>query len=109
MNLNSKTIVGEKTVKLSSAVKILVNVAEIENQVQATEQKLLELDEKLENLPDLRLELVSLYQLEKEERLRKNEHLDFVKERAEENKVLFNRVKAEKSEELVVMKVGRVK
>lgn len=75
-----------------------VNVAEIENQVQATEQKLLELDEKLENLPDLRLELVSLYQLEKEERLRKNEHLDFVKERAEENKEFFSGNKEENIE-----------
>lgn len=82
-----------------------VNVAEIENQVQATEQKLLELDEKLENLPDLRLELVSLYQLEKEERLRKNEHLDFVKEREEENKELFN---MKNDKEIVVLPLEKV-
>lgn len=71
-----------------------VNVAEIEKQIiekqiKIAEDKVLECDQKLENLPDLRVELITLYKLEKEEILKKYSTLDYVLERAIENKELF--------------------
>lgn len=69
-----------------------VNVAEIEKQTKITEDKVLECDQKLENLPDLRVELITLYKLEKEDLLKKNVNLDYVVERALENKELFKTI-----------------
>lgn len=66
-----------------------VNVAEIEKQIKIAEDKVLECDQKLETLPDLRVELITLYKLEKEEILKKYSTLDYVLERAFENKELF--------------------
>ncbi|WP_292010729.1 toprim domain-containing protein [Chryseobacterium sp.] len=66
-----------------------VNVTEIEKQTQSTQEKISELNDKLENLPELRAELIALYHLEKEEMLRKNVGNDYVKQREEENKKLF--------------------
>lgn len=68
-----------------------VNVAEIEKQTKLTEDKILELDARLENLPEARAELVELYRLEKEELQRKNQDIDVLKERADENIELFTK------------------
>nr|WP_228407857.1 helicase-related protein [Chryseobacterium sp. OV279] len=66
-----------------------VNVAEIEKQTKATEDKIAELDEKLENLPDVKDNLIAQYKIEKEEQLKINKHKDHVRERADENKALY--------------------
>ena len=67
-----------------------VNVTEIEHQTKATEDKIAELDEKLEELPEIKDKLIEQYQKEKEESLKVNKNKDYVGERAEENKTLFN-------------------
>jgi hypothetical protein len=66
-----------------------VNVAEIEKQTQITDEKIAELDARLENLPEARAELVELYRLEKEEIMNRTANQDYAKERAEENIQLF--------------------
>ncbi|WP_294265355.1 SNF2-related protein [uncultured Chryseobacterium sp.] len=80
--------------KLEEAIAAIsgkgINIAEIEHKTKLTDNKVLELEEKLENLPDLRAELVGVYRLEKEERLRKYAAIDHVLERNKENKELFN-------------------
>ena len=66
-----------------------VNVTEIENKKLVTENKIEELDKKLENLPNVREELVSKYRLEKEIQLKNNESRDYLEERSVENSQLF--------------------
>lgn len=66
-----------------------VNVTEIEKQTKDTEDKIAELDEKLEELPSIQFDLILQYQTEKAERLKLNEQRDFVEEREVENKKLF--------------------
>ncbi|GEM53025.1 hypothetical protein EB1_28150 [Empedobacter brevis NBRC 14943 = ATCC 43319] len=66
-----------------------VNVTEIEQQTKATEHKIEELDKKIENLPEVRKELVVQYKLEKEESLKIAEIQNYVKERETENSELF--------------------
>ena len=70
-----------------------VNVTEIEQQTKATEEKIAELDKKLEDLPNLREDLVAKYQEEKEMQVRMNETLDFFEERKTENFKLFGGLK----------------
>ena len=55
-----------------------------------TENKIEELDEKLEDLPNLREDLVSKYREEKEMQLNINDNKDYMKERKVENSELFN-------------------
>jgi len=69
-----------------------VNVNEIEQQTQMTEDKIAELDKKLEDLPNLRGELVCKYRLEKEEQLKANADRDYLKEREEENYSIFKKL-----------------
>lgn len=69
-----------------------VNVAGIEKQTQATEEKIAELDKKLEELSTTREAMLIQYKNEKEQQLKMNENRDYVKERADENKVLFNTI-----------------
>jgi superfamily II DNA or RNA helicase len=66
-----------------------VNVAEIEAQTKNTEDKISELDKKLEELPDTKSNLVVQYKIEKNEKLKQNQNIDNVKERLEENFTLF--------------------
>jgi hypothetical protein len=66
-----------------------VNITEIENKKVATENKIEELDKKLEDLPNVREELVSKYRLEKEIQLKNNESSDYLEERSVENSQLF--------------------
>lgn len=72
-----------------------VNIAEIEKQTKITEDKISELDAKLDNLPEERAELIELYRLEKQELQRENESLDLLLERSKENEHLFKTQKAE--------------
>ena len=68
-----------------------VNVSEIENKKVVTENKIEELDKKLEDLPNVREKLVSKYRLEKEVQLVKNLKKDYTKEREEENICFFKK------------------
>lgn len=67
-----------------------VNVTEIEKQTKATEGKIAELDKKLEELPEIKDNLIAQYKTEKEQQLKINKYIDHVKDRAEENKILYN-------------------
>ena len=66
-----------------------VDVTEIEYRNNIVEQRIAELNNNLEGLPAIKDNLTNQYQLEKEKRLIDNEKIDFLKERTEENKVLF--------------------
>lgn len=66
-----------------------VNVAEIKKQIENSEKIITDIEEKIENLPEVRFELVSLYSIENE-KMRKNKlNEDIVADRANENKLLF--------------------
>lgn len=67
-----------------------INVIEIEKQTKTTEDKIAELDKKLEDLLNVREELISKYRQEKEMQLKINKGRDYVGERAEENSQFFN-------------------
>ncbi|WP_078771843.1 Eco57I restriction-modification methylase domain-containing protein [Elizabethkingia occulta] len=72
-----------------------VNVTEIENQSKTTEEKITELDKRLEELPEIKDKLVEQYQKEKEESLKRNKNVDLIKERSVENRILYkNSVKS---------------
>lgn len=81
-----------------------VNVSEIEYQKKVTENKIEELDEKLDELPNVREELVSKYALEKEEQLKVNETKNYIKERETENYSLFRKSDFEDIKSLDMMK-----
>ncbi len=66
-----------------------IDVSKIEYQTKMTEDKIVELDKKLEDLPEMREKMVEQYKIEKAEMLRANENRDYVKERMEENQDLF--------------------
>lgn len=79
-----------------------IDVTQIECQTKTTEYKIAELDKKLEELPNIKQNLIVQYKKEKEERLKLNHSVDDVKERFEENSRLFlkncSRVKNVESE-----------
>ncbi|MEB4760190.1 SNF2-related protein [Chryseobacterium indologenes] len=77
----------QKTIELLSEKG--VSVVEIETQTKNTEDKIAELDKRLESLEVLKLDLVNLYKNEKEERLLSNQHKNYFDERAFENEVLY--------------------
>lgn len=87
-----KTI-GLTKEKVQEEIDILsqkgVNVTEIEQQTKITEDKIAELDKRLEELPDVRERLVMKYREEKEEQLKNNESRDYLEERRVENSQLF--------------------
>ena len=66
-----------------------VNVTEIEKQNQVTEEKIAQLDKRLEELPETKRELIVRFKKEKEEYLKLKENIDIVKERYEENRAKF--------------------
>lgn len=66
-----------------------VNVKEIEFQTKTTDEKIDELDKKLEELPNIQVNLIGQYKGEKEEKLRLNQSVNYLKERTEENSSLF--------------------
>lgn len=88
----------QKTIDLAKAevqktIDILVekgvNVAEIASQTKSIEEKIAELDKKIEELPNIKLDLTVKYRNEKYERMMLNQNIDNVKERYQENSVLF--------------------
>jgi len=88
----------QKTIDLAKAevqktVELLaekgVNVAQLEVQSKSTEEKIAELEKKIEELPGIQEDLIVQYKREKEEKLRLNQSVDNVKERSEENLRLF--------------------
>ena len=89
---NAKALVQKEGEKLAAKG---VNVDEIEKQTKITEDKISELDARLDNLPEERAELIELYRLEKQELQRENESLDLLLERSKENEHLFKTQKAE--------------
>ncbi|WP_052910630.1 Eco57I restriction-modification methylase domain-containing protein [Riemerella anatipestifer] len=81
---------------IDSLAKQGVNVEDFKEQQRMTEEKIAELDRVIqEDLPKMREELIKKYKEEKAEQLRKTSPLNFVEERAEENKTFFNLVSAE--------------
>jgi len=88
----------QKTIDLAKAevqktIELLgekgVNVAEIEKQTKNAEEKIAELDKRLEELPEIKQLLITQYKQEKEVRLRTGKEINFVSERANDNKTLF--------------------
>lgn len=65
-----------------------VNVAEIAMQTKATEEKISEMDKKLEELPETKENLIAKYKIEKQNNSN-NSKTDFKSERAAENKMIF--------------------
>ncbi|MGC4130062.1 MAG: restriction endonuclease subunit R, partial [Bergeyella sp.] len=84
----AKVLVQEKIAELSEKG---VNVAEIEHQTKATNDRIAELDAKLEELPEVRAGLVSQYKEEKEQQTTDNMIRNYVKEREAENVSLFKK------------------
>ena len=80
----------QKTIELLSEKG--VNVAEIELQNKNGEEKIAELDKSLENLPELKLDLIARYKKENVERLEAIKVIDVIKDRSIENKTLFKNV-----------------
>ena len=66
-----------------------IDVTQIEYQTKTTEDKIARLDKKLEELQDIKQELIVKYTKEKNERLKVDQLLDIIKDRAVENKTLF--------------------
>ncbi len=85
--------IDEAKVLVSEMIETLshkgVNVTEIEHQTKATEEKITELDKRLEELPEVREGLVEKYREEKEIQLKINEGRNYVRERGTENSILF--------------------
>ena len=71
-----------------------VNITEIERQKMLTENKITELDEKLEDLLNIKESLIVQYRVEKEEQRKDNENRDYVVARKTENLVLFRQKEA---------------
>lgn len=68
-----------------------INVTEIENKKLVTENKIEELEKKMEDLAEIKKNLVAKYKLEKEEQLNANETKNYMKERESENYSLFRK------------------
>lgn len=64
-------------------------MTEIEQQTKITEDKIAELDKRLEDLPNVREGLVEKYREEKEMQLKINESRGYLEERMVENSQLF--------------------
>ena len=66
-----------------------IDVSQIEFQTKTTEDKIAELDKKLEELPAVRENFVDQYRIEKEELLKISEHTNYIEDRAIENKTFY--------------------
>ncbi|WP_228458162.1 Atg14 domain-containing protein [Chryseobacterium schmidteae] len=66
-----------------------VNVSEIEFQTMTSNDRIDELDKKLEELPAIKTQLITKYKIEKEKRQELSQNRDNVKERMDENFKLF--------------------
>lgn len=75
-----------------------VDITEIESKKVITENKIEELDKKLEDLSNVREGLVCKYREEKEMQLKVNEERDYLGERSVENSLLFSVMKQQEIE-----------
>lgn len=75
-----------------------MNVTEIEQQTKITGDKIAELDKRLEDLVNVREELVEKYREEKGIQLKVDANYDYLSERKVENSVLFDAVVEQKFE-----------
>nr|WP_228459268.1 hypothetical protein [Chryseobacterium carnipullorum] len=66
-----------------------IDVTQIEYQTKTTEAKIAELDKKLEELPEIKADLIIQYKIEKEKSLKFNQNIDNLKERSEEIRDYF--------------------
>lgn len=67
-----------------------INIEDFQRQKQSTQAEIEKLDTKIkEELPIIKDNLIFQYKQEKEERLKNTSQIDFVQERAEENKTFF--------------------
>jgi len=82
----------QKTIDLQNLAQKGIDVTQIEFQTKTAEDKIAELNEKLEELPEIKEKMVEQYKIEKAEMLKENENRDYVKERGEENFFLFKAV-----------------
>ncbi len=85
-----------------------VDITEIESKKVVTENKIEELDEKLEDLPNVREGLVCKYREEKEMQLKVNEERDYLGERSVENSLLFSVMKQQEIEKEIKENVQTV-
>ncbi|WP_312345268.1 Eco57I restriction-modification methylase domain-containing protein [Chryseobacterium binzhouense] len=69
-----------------------VNVKEIEFQTKTADEKIAELDNNLEELKNIKEQMILKFKNEKEEQSKFSINNDFIKERAEENVILYNRL-----------------
>ena len=72
--------------------------ATLKQQTKITEDKIAELDKRLEDLPNVREELVEKYRKEKEMQLKVDANYDYLGEREVENSMLFDAVVEQKFE-----------
>nr|WP_262484242.1 helicase C-terminal domain-containing protein [Chryseobacterium taichungense] len=88
----------QKTIDLAKAevqktIELLgekgVNVAEIEIQTKNTEEKIAELDKKLENLPEIKQHLITKYNIKNEITLSSKQKVSVIQERSQENLRIF--------------------
>jgi len=90
-----KTIDAAK-ILVSQAIEDLamkgVNVNEIERQTQDTEAKIAELDKRLEQLSETKIQLILQYKQEKDEQMKTYKAFNIIQERADENKYLFRSI-----------------
>lgn len=90
---NYQKTVDSAKILVSQAIEDLavkgVNVNEIKRQRQDTEDKISEIDKRLEELPEIKKQLMIQYQQEKEEQIKISTAIDFISQRAEENISLF--------------------
>lgn len=94
-----KLIINDLNEKLKVEIAKLekngIDVSAIESNIKLTEEKVSEIDTKIEGLPELKEELVEKYRKEKEEKDKLDNDVDWIQERMEENKS-FYRLREEK-------------
>ncbi len=97
-----KLILTELDLKLKEVVGKLekngIDVSAIQDNIKLTEEKVKAVDDKIEKLPILKEELTRQYQKEKTEKDKQDSRIDFIQERAEENKS-FYKLREQKSTE----------
>lgn len=96
---------AEKEMKtaMEELAKKGVDVNQIQQQSEAFTKKMEEFEKKLEALPEKQKELAQTYRLEKQEKANKDSSVDFVKERAAENKY-FYRISDDQSPNISLLK-----
>lgn len=66
-----------------------INAKAVEQNNKLTDEKVKAIDEKIDKLPDKQIELANKYKVEQEEKAKTKNSIDWISERAEENKTFF--------------------